>query len=68
MFVAVERGGCSFSMKTLAAQRAGALGVIIVNTAEGTLRVMADKGDGEKARIPTTVSYTHLTLPTIYSV
>ena len=53
MFVAVERGGCSFSMKTLAAQRAGALGVIIVNTAEGTLRVMADKGDGEKARIPT---------------
>lgn len=53
MFVAVERGGCSFSMKTLAAQRAGALGVIIVNTAEVTLRVMADKGDGEKARIPT---------------
>eukprot|EP00903_Cladosiphon_okamuranus_P011246 g10610.t1 len=53
MFVAVERGGCSFSMKTLAAQRAGALGVIIVNTAEATLRVMADVGDGEKALIPT---------------
>ncbi|CAM9260914.1 unnamed protein product [Hapterophycus canaliculatus] len=53
MFVAVERGGCSFSMKTLAAQRAGALGVIIVNTAEATLRVMADQGDGEKALIPT---------------
>lgn len=52
-FVAVERGGCSFSMKTLAAQRAGALGVIIVNTAEGTLRVMADAGDAEKALIPT---------------
>ncbi len=53
MFVAVERGGCSFSMKTLAAQRAGALGVIIVNTAEATLRVMADPGEGEKALIPT---------------
>lgn len=53
MFVAVERGGCSFSMKTLAAQRAGALGVIIVNTAEVTLRVMADQGDGDKAVIPT---------------
>eukprot|EP00752_Nemacystus_decipiens_P017854 g16010.t1 len=53
MFVAVERGGCSFSMKTLAAQRAGAVGVIIVNTAEATLRVMADAGDGEKALIPT---------------
>lgn len=53
MLVAVERGGCSFSMKTLAAQRAGAVGVIIVNTAEATLRVMADAGDGEKAVIPT---------------
>ncbi|CBN80188.1 conserved unknown protein [Ectocarpus siliculosus] len=53
MFAVVERGGCSFSMKTLAAQRAGALGVIIANTAETTLRVMADQGDGEKALIPT---------------
>ncbi|CAM9798071.1 unnamed protein product, partial [Scytosiphon promiscuus] len=53
MFVAVERGGCSFSMKTLAAQRAGAEGVIIVNTAEATLRVMADQGDGDRAHIPT---------------
>ncbi|CAN0340012.1 unnamed protein product [Ectocarpus sp. 13 AM-2016] len=53
MFAVVERGGCSFSMKTLAAQRAGALGVIIANTAEATLRVMADQGDGEKALIPT---------------
>lgn len=53
MFVVVERGGCSFSMKTLAAQRAGALGVIIANTAEATLRAMADQGDGDKALIPT---------------
>lgn len=53
MLVAVQRGGCSFSMKTLAAQRAGASGVIIVNTAEATLRVMADPGDVDKAVIPT---------------
>lgn len=53
MFVVVERGACSFSMKTLAAQRAGAAGVIIANNADATLRVMADKGDGEKAMIPT---------------
>lgn len=53
MFVAVQRGGCSFSMKTLAAQRAGASGVIIVNKENGTLRVMADPGDAEKVRIPT---------------
>lgn len=53
MFVAVARGGCSFSMKTLAAQRAGALGVILVNTASVTFRVMADPGEGEKAVIPT---------------
>lgn len=53
MLVTVQRGGCSFSMKTLAAQRAGASGVIIVNTAEETLRVMADPGDVDKAVIPT---------------
>lgn len=53
MFAAVERGRCSFNMKTLAAQRAGAVGVIIINTAETTIRVMADRGDGQKAAIPT---------------
>ncbi|CAN0101182.1 unnamed protein product [Discosporangium mesarthrocarpum] len=53
MFVAVQRGGCSFSMKTLAAQRAGATGVVLVNTTPGTMRVMAEKAEADKANIPT---------------
>ncbi|CAM9944447.1 unnamed protein product [Ascophyllum nodosum] len=53
MLVAVKRGGCSFNMKTLVAQRLRAKGVIIINTAETTLRVMADPGEVEKALLPT---------------
>jgi PA domain len=39
-YILARRGGCSFSLKTLAAQRAGAIGVLIANTEKTTMRMM----------------------------
>eukprot|EP00611_Tribonema_gayanum_P026570 TRINITY_DN6360_c0_g1_i3.p2 TRINITY_DN6360_c0_g1~~TRINITY_DN6360_c0_g1_i3.p2 ORF type:complete len:350 (-),score=159.67 TRINITY_DN6360_c0_g1_i3:1246-2295(-) len=55
-FVIAERGVCSFSMKTLALQKAGALGMILTNNAATTLRMMAPEEEAKQARIPSAMA------------
>ncbi|CAM9669839.1 unnamed protein product, partial [Phaeothamnion confervicola] len=52
-WVLVRRGGCSFGLKTLAAQRAGARGVVITNTEEATMPVQGSEEDARMATVPT---------------
>ena len=53
--VLIGRGGCTFANKAVAAQNAGAVGVIIVNDDEAnpnTVRIMDDGDTGTSAAIP----------------
>jgi hypothetical protein len=50
----VKRGGCSFVEKAMAAYRAGALGLVMLNhEAAGQLLTMSDDGSGRSPDIPT---------------
>jgi hypothetical protein len=50
----VSRGGCSFVEKAMAANRAGALGLVMLNhEAPGQLLTMSDDGSGRSPDIPT---------------
>lgn len=48
----VRRGTCSFVTKILAAQTAGAVGVIVMNNVDGTPVPMGDDGNGASVTIP----------------
>lgn len=42
----IDRGGCNFSVKILAAQKAGAVAAVVVNNADGAPIVMGGTADG----------------------
>ncbi|WP_284698684.1 PA domain-containing protein [Flavobacterium lacisediminis] len=48
----IRRGTCSFVTKILAAQAAGAVGVIVMNNVDGTPVPMGDDGSGASVLIP----------------
>lgn len=51
----ILRDGCSFQDKVLAAERAGAVGAIIVNTLSNELFVMAGNPDSKEPSIPSVI-------------
>ena len=48
----VRRGACEFGFKSLQAQNAGAVAVIVVNNVEGPPIIMAGGADGDSVTIP----------------
>lgn len=52
LFVVVRRGDCGFAEKALAAQAAGAAGLVVVNTNGPTSAMMADDAQTLEIKIP----------------